>query len=141
MPETYSKIQLGQLISAIWSKYLTLQGGDVEIQRQLLKKDREIFQKEKEVDALKAKLSQVLTNNPKLSQENDFLRYVDSGKIEDFIKRKKEILTEATFDPESFAGSDTAKAFGLVEHNQNTGVYVQLTEKGRDFFEWYLLRE
>ena len=47
MPETYSKIQLGQLISAIWSKYLTLQGGDVEIQRQLLKKDREIFQKEK----------------------------------------------------------------------------------------------
>ena len=141
MPETYSKIQLGQLISAIWSKYLTLQGGDVEIQRQLLKRDREIFQKEKEVDALKAKLSQVLTNNPKLSQENDFLRYVDSGKIEDFIKRKKEILTEATFDPESFAGSDTAKAFGLVEHNQNTGAYVQLTEKGIDFFEWYLLRE
>ena len=141
MPEEYSAVQLGQLISAIWSKYLSLQGGDVEIQRQLLERDREIFQKEKEVDALKAKLSQISTNNPKLSHEDDFLKYVNSGKIEDFIKRRKEILTEATFDPESFAGADAAKAFGLVEHNQNTGAYVQLTEKGRDFFEWYLLRE
>jgi hypothetical protein len=48
MPTNYTKLQLGQLISAIWSKYLSLQGGDVATQRKLLEKDKEIFQKEKE---------------------------------------------------------------------------------------------
>jgi hypothetical protein len=33
MPENYNKTQLGQLISAVWSKYLSLQGGDIETQR------------------------------------------------------------------------------------------------------------
>jgi hypothetical protein len=47
MPESYSTIHLGQLISAIWSKYLSLQGGDVETQRQILAKDKEVFQKDK----------------------------------------------------------------------------------------------
>jgi len=141
MPENYTKVQLGQLISAIWSKYLSLQGGDVEIQRQLLIKDREIFQKEKEIDELKATLNQALSNNSKMTQQTAFQKYVESGKIENFIKNGSVILKNSTFDPSLIAGSDNAKAFGLVEHNQNTGAYVTLTEKGRDFFEWYLLRE
>jgi hypothetical protein len=49
MPAGYSSVQLGQLISAIWSKYLSLQGGDVATQRQLLEKDREIFRKEQQL--------------------------------------------------------------------------------------------
>ena len=45
MPPNYDKTQLGQLVSAIWSKYLSLQGGDIETQRQILAKDKEIFKK------------------------------------------------------------------------------------------------
>ena len=56
MPTDYTKTQFGQLVSAIWSKYLSLQGGDIEIQRQLLAKDKEIFQKDKEIQSLKETL-------------------------------------------------------------------------------------
>ena len=59
MPKNYNKAQLGQLISAIWSKYLSLQGGDVETQRQLLAKEKEIFQKEKEISVLKTKVHEL----------------------------------------------------------------------------------
>jgi hypothetical protein len=46
MPENYGKTQLGQLISAIWSKYFSFQGKEATTQRILLEKDKEIFQRD-----------------------------------------------------------------------------------------------
>jgi hypothetical protein len=63
MPTNYSKIQLGQLVSAIWSKYHSLQGGDVETQRQLLAKEKQIFKLEKETQDLKSQLTEIKSKN------------------------------------------------------------------------------
>ena len=40
IPSKYEPMDLSKLISAIWSKYLDLQGGDIETQKQLLAKDK-----------------------------------------------------------------------------------------------------
>ncbi|NTV19398.1 MAG: toll/interleukin-1 receptor domain-containing protein [Bacteroidales bacterium] len=86
MPTDYTKIQLCQLVSAIWSKYLSLQGGDVETQRQLLAKEKEIFQKEKEISELKSKLAEIKLRDPNLGKVEGFQKYVASGKLNHFIR-------------------------------------------------------
>lgn len=138
MPKDYNQIQLGQLISAIWSKYLSLQGGDVETQRQLLAKEKEIFQKEKEISTLKEKLEKEKSKDPMRSKNESFKKYLASGKLSDFIAQKGKVLTESSFDPGEVNGCDTAKAFGLL--NQQ-GHNLKLSDKGRDFFEWLILQE
>lgn len=138
MPKDYNKIQLGQLISAIWSKYLSLQGGDVETQRQLLAKEKEIFQKEKEVSALKEKLEKEKSKDPKRSQKEEFGKYLASGKLAGFIVQKRKVLSEGTFDPSEVKDVDSANAFGLVKPS---GGWVELSDKGKDFFEWLILQE
>lgn len=138
MPTDYNKIQLGQLISAIWSKYLSLQGGDVETQRQLLAKEKEIFQKDKEVSELKLKLNEMKTKDPGSGKVESFEKYVASGKLFHFIASQQKILTESSYDPSEVPGSDAAKAFGLVEQQ---GAHVKISQKGREFFEWLLLNE
>lgn len=138
MPTDYNKIQLGQLISAIWSKYLSLQGGDVETQRQLLAKEKEIFQKEKEVSELKLKLNELKSIDPNSRKIESFEKYVASGKLSRFIASQKKVLTESSYDPSEVPGSDAAKAFGLVDQK---GVRVEISQKGREFFEWLLLNE
>lgn len=137
MPKDYTQIQLGQLISAIWSKYLSLQGGDIETQRQLLAKEKEIFKKEKEISTLKEKLEKEKSKDPKRSQNENFSKYLASGKLSGFIAQKGKVLTES-FDPSEVHGCDNAKAFGLL--NQQ-GYNLILSEKGRDFFEWLILQE
>jgi len=136
MPEEYSKVQLGQLVSAIWSKYLSLQGGDVETQRQLLEKEREIFQKDKEVETLKLSLDELKKVNPKLSEE-EYENYLASRTLDSFIRNKGKVLTSGTFDPGSVAGSAEAKAFGLLFSD---GGWVKLSDKGHRFFEWLILK-
>ena len=138
MPKDYSKVHLGQLISAIWSKYLSLQGGDIEIQRQLLAKEKEIFQKDKEISVLKEKVEKEKSKDPMKKQQDNFNKYITSGKLIDFIAKQAMILTSSSFDPGMVSDSASAKAFGLL--NQNGG-YVVLSDKGRDFFEWLLLQE
>lgn len=138
MPENYTKTQLGQLISAIWSKHLSLQGGDIETQRQLLEKEREIFQKDKEVESLKSTITALKNENPKLSENEDFERYLNSGVLRGLISQKDIALNEDSFDPRKFPGAAEAKAFGLLKQN---GGWVALSEKGHRFFEWLILRE
>lgn len=137
MPKDYEKIQLGQLISAIWSKHLSLQGGDVETQRQLLAKEKEIFQKDKEVSDLKIKLENEKSKDPKNDQLDEFKKYLESGKLSNFIAQSRKILTEGSYNPSEVSGSDFAKAFGLL--NQK-GYHVELNDKGRAFFEWLILQ-
>lgn len=138
MPIDYTKVQLGQLISAIWSKYLSLQGGDVETQRQLLAKEKEIFQKEKDITALKADLIKEKAKNPNKNKDDEFRRYLSSGKLTHFVDNQRKVLTESSFDPNQIQGSDAAKAFGLVDQK---GGHVQISQKGREFFEWLILQD
>lgn len=136
MPRDYSQIQLGQLISAIWSKYLSLQGGDIEIQKQLLAKEKEIFQKEKEISALQENLDKEKNKAPKRGQKEEFSRYLASGKLSGFIGQQRMILASDDFETKKVNGSDIARAFGLITHQ---GSYATLSDKGRDFFEWLIL--
>jgi hypothetical protein len=62
-----------------------------------------------------------------------------SGKLDLFLSYEHEILTKISFDPGKVSGSDIAKAFGLVE--QDGAGLVKVSKKGRDFFEWLLLRD
>ena len=125
MPKDYNQIQLGQLISAIWSKYLSLQGGDVETQRQLLAKEKEIFQREKEIATLRENLENEKSKDPKRSQNENFSKYLASGKLDNFIAQRGKVLVEGSFEPSEVHGCDTAKAFGLL--NQK-GYHVELRE-------------
>jgi len=141
MPYDYNKIQLGQLISAIWSKYLSLQGGDIETQRQLLMKDKQIFQSEKEVQSLKIQLEEIKSQNSKSSQIDEFKQLLDSGKISDFIKSKENILVGGYIERENIKNLSEAVAFGLVEDHPKSIDYIRITEKGKEFFKWYLIVE
>lgn len=139
MPPDYDKTQLGQLISAIWSKYLSLQGGDVETQRQLLAKEKEIFQREKEVQDLKQKLQEAKAGSKESKQEEQFLAYINSGELDWFIKHREELLNKKLVTRNSLKDVSSALAFGLVKNfNENT---VALSDKGREFFEWFILYE
>lgn len=141
MPENYTKIQLGQLISAIWSKYLSLQGGDIETQRQLLEKDKEIFQKEKEVERL-------IRENEELKNKNaddfyddvkEFGKIVNSGVLNGFIESKDTLLEKGYAKTVEMKDISNAIAFGLVENDQTDSNYVLITDKGKDFFKYLIL--
>ena len=138
MPTDYSRKQLGQLISAIWSKYLSLQGGDVEIQKQLLGKDRELFQKEVEIQELHTKIKQLREKDENSMLFDEYEALVESGKINNFLNDTR-ILKESSIDPENVRDSSTARAFGLVAPDK-TG-WFEITEKGKDLFKWYILNK
>jgi len=149
MPKKYVKNDLGQLISAIWSKYLNLQGGDIEIQRQLLAKDKEIFQKEKEVQELKTKLVDIKNKQNNNKVEDEFKSYYDSGKLKNFISRKNYLLSANSCSYEKIADfkieQAIAIAFGLIEPAFKRDGFsingLKLTQKGKDFFKWIILNQ
>lgn len=139
MPKNYSKIQLGQLVSAIWSKYLTLQGGDVETQRQLLAKEKEIFQKDKEVQSLKVKLAESKTKSSNTQLFEEFEKFCSSGKITGFISEHQRLLRDPWIEANSVSNFSEAVAFGLANLNGET--YAEITDKGKDFFKWVILNK
>lgn len=128
MPKGYSKIELGQLVSAIWSKYLDLQDEDVEIQKQLLAKDKEISELANQVSLLKSKSS---------ASDNDFESYLKSGKIDQFIKAKDGLLSSNWIEKNKIPEFSNAMAFGLVEYESSGG--GKLSPKGIKFFKWLIL--
>ena len=141
MPKNYDKIHLGQLISAIWSKYLSLQGGDVETQRQILAKEKEIFQKEKEIQSLKTILEDIKRNDPKVSEEEEFMEYVESGTLKEFIERKQIILSGGWIEGADVPNISEAIAFGLVQSNKKNHGFVEISDKGKRFFRGIILKE
>lgn len=140
MPTNYSKVDLGKLISAIWSKYLSLQGGDIEVQRQMLAKDKEIFQKDIEIQELKIQLNQIINNNSQSALYEEFNSYVKSGIINEFINQGGLILGgyESSYNVPNFAA---AVALGLAENNKSNPAIASITEKGKQFFRWYLFEK
>jgi hypothetical protein len=142
MPVDYDKIQLGQLISAIWSKYLSLQGGDIETQKQLLSKDKEIFQKDKVVQELKTKLETLKSNKSSAdTQIEEFEIFLNSGKIDGFISEHQKILSSGLIQSADIQNSAEAMAFGLIQVAPQHIRLISLTEKGKDFFKWYILNK
>ena len=139
MPENYSKIQLGQLISAIWSKYLQLQGGDVATQKLLLEKDKEIFHKEKEIQDLKKFNEANNTKKKENSITEEFKVIFESGAVKDFINSKNIVLGTGWIKPMDVRNVAEAAAFGLIEVDQRNRSYLTITDKGRDFFKWLIL--
>ena len=139
MPLNYDKVQLGQLISAIWSKYLDLQGGDVETQRQLLEKDRVIFQREKEKNDLELKLQKAQNNSKEQTLHEEFNRIFDSGRLDKFIAHKNELLGGEYIANAHLMNGPEATAFGLAE--SLSGTHLKLNEKGKAFFKWIILEK
>ncbi|MDR2009757.1 MAG: toll/interleukin-1 receptor domain-containing protein [Bacteroidales bacterium] len=141
MPENYDKIQLGKLVSAIWSKYLSLQGGDIETQRQLLEKDKEIFQKEKEIERLARENAELKTKDVDdfYDEVNEFGKIVDSGVLAGFIDSKEYLLSSGFPESKNILNLPEAIAFGLVEFDTSNYDYVHITDKGKDFFKFLIL--
>lgn len=140
MPPGYSPIQLGQLISAIWSKYLTLQGGDVATQRQLLEKDREIFHKEQQLAELRQEINTLSSTNPNILQDAEFREILESGVLTQFISHRNDVMTASYLNLDSVPNSGEARAFGLIEQHHNNPKLAVVTERGRAFFQWLLLK-
>ncbi|MEJ8844872.1 toll/interleukin-1 receptor domain-containing protein [Lacibacter sp. H375] len=138
MPVNYSKIQLGQLISAIWSKYLSLQGGDVATQRLLLEKDKEIFQKDKENQELKNQIEQDGHSSEYANKTAEFKAILDSGVLKQFIGDKNKILSGGLIFPNEIKGTAEAMALGLIKDNPSDDRCISISEKGKEFFKWYL---
>jgi len=139
MPTGYSSVQLGQLISAIWSKYLSLQGGDVATQRQLLEKDREIFRKEQQLVELRQEIDQLRSKNPASKQDEEFQEILESGTINQFISNRQDILANTYTEFQKLPNASEARAFGLIEPWERNPKIASLTERGRAFLQWLLL--
>jgi len=138
MPKGYGKIELAQLVSAIWSKYLSLQGGDIETQRQLLAKDKELFQKDKTINELNQKLKDEKDKKKTNIQEDEFKKMYESKQIDDFIKNRDKLLKKSATGPANISNLSEARAFGLVEPS---GAFFKITKKGQDFFQWFLYKD
>jgi len=138
MPTNYSKIHLGQLVSAIWSKYLSLQGGSIEIQRQLLSKDQELFQKDKDIQDLNIKLRN-LKSNTNVSLYDEFENIYDSKVLSKFIDDKKLIIESGIINKSNVENLTDALIFGILEHSPKNVAFVRLTTKGSEFFKWLTL--
>lgn len=139
MPANYSSIQLGQLISAIWSKYLNLQGRDIATQRQILEKDREILRKEGQIFELRNEVEKLKTENAERFQYEEFQKILDSGKIDKLIESKDILLSTPFLEFGRIPNVSEARAFGLIEPSEKNSMYIVPTEKCKAFFSWLLL--
>ena len=146
MPPEYSRVQLGQLISAIWSKYLELQGGDVEVQRQLLERDRELFQKDQEIAKLKTDLESIKKDSFRVVKEEEFEKNFASGKLAGFIKERSFLLSQPYLENWFKFDPSNAVAFGYVEINEHDlgatrRLRMVLTTEGREFMKWFIIKK
>lgn len=141
MPSGYTSVQLGQLISAIWSKYLSLQGGDVATQRQILDKDREIFRKEQEIVELQQKLELLKSKREGGANDQEFQEICESGIVKNLINNSKGLLADPFVEFDHVPDAAQARALGFIDINPKNPSYVILTEKGRQFFKWLLLKK
>ncbi len=139
MPTDYGKKELGQLVSAIWSKYMDLQGGDVETQKQLLSKDKELFQKDKSIEDLKSKLLEAKAKNSSSIQEDEFEAYLKSGKVDGFLSLKDKFLMNQNPYYNNVANASDLVIFDLVKRVPVDK--LEYTNKGKEFFKWYLLNK
>jgi hypothetical protein len=77
-------------------------------------------------------------SSPKKASNDEFQQYLDSGKLDDFIKNRELMLTQSRFSPTHVDGTSVAQAFGLLNA---IGSDATLSNKGKKFFEWWILNE
>ncbi len=140
MPENYTKTQLAQLISAIWSKYFLLQGGDIASQKQMLSKDKEIFQKDKEIQELKLQLEKMKNKSVENNYEEEFNFLIQKDVVNDFIESRDKIMAGGWIEPNEIKGLSMASLFGLVHENPKNPRFVTITDKGKQFFKWLYIQ-
>lgn len=139
MPKGYDKIKLAQLVSAIWSKYLGLQGGDVEVQKQLLEKDKIIFQREKDNKSLEDKIKALEEKALKNEFSSEFEKFYQSGLVEHFIQNATEIVSRKYVNRSNLNDFENAVGLGLISTSgSNDGV---ITKLGSDFVKWLILNK
>lgn len=136
MPVNYTKIQFGQLVSAIWSKYLSLQNGNIETQKQLLAKDKELFQKDKNIAKLEKQLDEIKAKKSNNIQFQEFEEFNLSGKIDNLIKQGDRLLSRGLIKKVDVENLSHAITFGLLEFASGNVQFVKFTQKGKDFFKW-----
>lgn len=141
MPADYTKIHLGQLVSAIWSKYFSLQGGSIETQKQLLTKEKDIFKKEKEIQELQLKLKDAISKGSKTQLYDEFEKLVSSGRIDGFISSKDTYLGMDGIESDGTSDFSDAIVFGLIESSKRYPDYFNVSEKGKEFYKWCVLKE
>jgi hypothetical protein len=141
MPLNYSKLHLGQLISAIWSKYFSLKGDDIETQKKILSKDREIFKHEMENESLKRQIEELKSSRPEIQQNEEFLDYYDSGITEPILKRRIELLGNDYISVEQQNDYHDNITLELIQPLPNANHLVKLTKKGKEYFKWILKHE
>lgn len=141
MPAEYTKIQLGQLVSAIWSKYLSLQGSDIETQKQLLTKEKVLFQRDKTIQTLENEISDLKSKNDNNTLYSEFELIKESGKLNDFIADRDNFITLGITDKNKVKNLSEAIAFGLADLAPKNVNYARPTEKGLHFFKWLLLND
>lgn len=134
MPKGYGKTEFGQLVSAIWSKYLSLQGGDVETQKQL-------FQKDKIINDLTQKINEEKNKNKSNNLDDDFENIYNSEKVKNFIFAERLILTDPNINPNDVPDCSMAVAFGLLEESKINKYNFVISEKGKKFFQWYFFNK
>ena len=137
MPKGYDKIKLAQLVSAIWSKYLGLQGGDVEVQKQLLEKDKIIFQREKDIKSLEDKVE--VLKNEQLANESttELERYLESGLLDEFVNKADKLISTPYIKSIDLNNKSNAVSLGLLMLDGED--WLQLTDHGREFIRWLKL--
>ncbi len=140
MPAGYAAVQLGQLVSAIWSKYLSLQGGDVATQKKLLEKDRELFRKEQEIVELRQQVEKLKSAKAGSDEAEQFQQIFDSGVLNGLIAAKEKVLTEALLEYIKVPDAAAARALGFIDTSPKNIRLIEITDKGRAFFKWLLLK-
>jgi hypothetical protein len=139
MPENYSKIELGQLITGIVSKYLSLKSEDVATQKKLLEKDKEIFKFEKEVQYWKIKVGETKLKKDVSGDKEEFQILLDSGELEAFIEAKDIILNFHCIERNHAPSVTSAVAFGLTDNLDYHAVRPSI--KNGQFLKWLILEK
>ena len=64
----------------------------------------------------------------------------ESGQVTGFIKSRDLMLTQSRLEAHQIEGASNARAFGLIDLSNKNSSLIVLTDKGRDFYSWYILK-
>ncbi len=73
----------------------------------------------------------------KSKEDIEFEGFLNSGKVEDFISQKEQLLTNSTIPKSDIKNAPEAIAFGLLDYH--TSERLKLSNKGKNFLKWYIL--
>ncbi len=85
-------------------------------------------------------MRQQKSQNPKNLQYSEFEEILASGKLVNFIAQRNSILGKTYTEIKSLGGAVEARAFGLIEPHSKNSTLAVIKNKGREFFQWFLLR-